>query len=570
MLEELNMYIKEHLHDTYEKLLKKDKDLDKILALSEIRNNLVNWYPFDKNREILQIGANYGEITEELSNKLKQVKVWEEDEDKREIIKLRLKNSKNVQILENSPVGKLQNKYDYIIFENVEEQSEKFEELIKWAKKVISLEGTILISVENKLGLRRLNGISLSKEEEVKKENRVTKREIEQILEKQGFNYVKFYYPLPNAKVPNIIFTDKHLPSQESIYRDLTLYDKEDIIGFEEREIYKQILQEDKTIFPIFANSFFVEISQKKIETNINYIVFGNSRKPEYRLKTIMKDDEVIKQEINQDSRVHLRQIGENIKILKDLGFYILDTMKEKEIHSKLVLEVKSFDKELTQISKTEGTAILIKNIKEFYQELETKLTPMELCEDNVFKKYNIEISSEMENELHFIKEGIFDLIFQNCFKMDNKFYFYDQEWFEKNIPLEFILYRSIWYLTQAEKSISREFLFENFNLIKYVPIFEKLESKLQEKVKDKVIWDIHANNYTVKNLYDTYINERNQKAIIERDKNEEIKKIIEQNQNQLKQLEELRNEMNYIKNSKSWKIIESMRLIRKKFKGEQ
>ena len=35
-------------------------------------------------------------------------------------------------------------------------------------------------------------------------------------------------------------------------------------------------------------------------------------------------------------------------------------------------------------------------------------------------------------------------MTFKNCFYLENEFYFFDQEWYSSNLPVEYILYRSL------------------------------------------------------------------------------------------------------------------------------
>ena len=44
-----------------------------------------------------------------------------------------------------------------------------------------------------------------------------------------------------------------------------------------------------------------------------------------------------------------------------------------------------------------------------------------------------------------FIKYGLWDLTLRNVFLINNELYVYDQEWLEENVPIEFIIFRSIW-----------------------------------------------------------------------------------------------------------------------------
>ena len=472
----------------------------------------------------------------------------------------------------------LDEKFDYVVITGIDEKRYKMDEILQYAKEHLNEDGTILISLNNRLGLNKLNGIEDVTLNQSKEDNSKTKNEIERILNQLQLNNYKFYYPLPNYKTPNIIFTDKHLPSNESILRDLTLYTENRVLSFEEREIYRKILKENVKMFPEFANSFLIEISNK-IENEIEYISFGNSRKEEYRLKTVLLDKIAYKQNISEKSRDHLERIKRNIEILKDLNINILDSFENNKIISNLVKYEKSLDKNLVKIFKEKGQEEGLEEIIKFKNELENKLEKsQENCID-VFQKYNIEVDEETKNELNFVKYGIFDLIFQNCFIINDEYYFYDQEWIEENIPLEFIIYRAITYLCNSEKDIDHKILFKKLEIDKYTEIFDKLETILQQQIKDDIIWKIHAeNNKTIKNMYDTFIHERNleagrtqeelnkmQQIINEKDKEDEhyIKEIQEKNL----EIEKLKAELNYIKNSKSWKITKPFRDIRGKMK---
>ena len=47
--------------------------MDNIFALSDIRENILNWYDFRKDANILELNANYGEITGLLCNRALRV-----------------------------------------------------------------------------------------------------------------------------------------------------------------------------------------------------------------------------------------------------------------------------------------------------------------------------------------------------------------------------------------------------------------------------------------------------------------------------------------------------------------
>ena len=562
-----------------EKECEDENHIKEMVALSKIKENILSWYPFKENSNILEIGANLGEITGVLCQNANRVVSIESSLQKAKAIETRYKEYENLEVIAGDINDiTLEETFDYIVIMGIEEKEYDIEILLTYAKKHIQLDGTIFISLNNILGLNQLNGLE-DVDGDPNKENKfITKKEIENILNNMELNIYKFYYPLPNYKVPNIIFTDKHLPSHESILRDLTLYSKNKLLSFEEREIYRKILYEDKNMFPAFANSFLIEISNN-IENKIEYVSFGNSRKEEYRLETVLLDEIACKKPVNEKSKEHLEKIKKNIEILKNSNIYMLDSYENDKIISKLVKNEKSLDKCLVAIFHEKGQEEFLKEVLKFKNELENKLEKSEEDNINIFQKYHIEIQEELQKELHFVKYGIFDLIFQNCFVIDNKYYFYDQEWMEENMPLEFIIYRAVTYLGNAEKEIDANKILERLGLKKYINIFDELENILQKQIKDDIIWRIHAeNNKTIKNMYDTLVHERNLGAIkaqeeynkylqIIEEKNKTEQEYVKEIQEKKLEIERLQAELNGIKNSRSWKLTKPLRSLREKMK---
>ena len=116
--------------------------------------------------------------------------------------------------------------------------------------------------------------------------------------------------------------------------------------------------------------------------------------------------------------------------------------------------------------------------------------------DETIFKKYNIEIENkELIKNMNFIKNGLWDMTFKNCFYIDDGFYFFDQEWNDENIPLEFILYRSILYTISLRRYINIDELMEQYGLTQYREIFEKLDNVLQEEIRDDKIWKFYSIN---------------------------------------------------------------------------
>ena len=108
--------------------------------------------------------------------------------------------------------------------------------------------------------------------------------------------------------------------------------------------------------------------------------------------------------------------------------------------------------------------------------------------------------------------------------------------------------------------------MYNAIGITQFVKLFGKLEETLQKQIVDETIWSIHANNYTtIQNLKDTCTHYKNLKNIeIEKNKqkDEEIKQL-----NATIQTREA--EIQYMLNSKSWKITKPLRYVYKKLGKE-
>ncbi len=53
----INDYILKFKEEDYETVFEKDNSIENLSALSEMRKNIISWYPFEENSSILEIGA---------------------------------------------------------------------------------------------------------------------------------------------------------------------------------------------------------------------------------------------------------------------------------------------------------------------------------------------------------------------------------------------------------------------------------------------------------------------------------------------------------------------------------
>ena len=551
-------------------IIKNEPTLENILTLSEIRENILSWYPFKENTSILEIGANLGEITGLFCQKAKKVVAIEESKTKAEIIAKRHQNKQNLEIM----VGDLNNikieeKFDYIILIGyLENKKVDFKQTLNIAKSLLDENGTILLALDNKLGMKYFSktdstGITIS--------NPVNKQfinlnKIYEYLKELDLSNIKTYYPMPDYKLTNVIFTDQRPLSKNDLSRNVTYNNNDTILFFDENTAYRELLDIKENISKNFVNSYLLEITNKEINNKIKFISFSNMRKHEYKIKTLMDDEYVYKYPSNNESKKHIEETKENIEIIKESNLKTLDDYNENGIISKFSKE-KTLDEIIIELFKNNQKDEAIDLMKRFKNEIKEKLKPGDI-EKNVFDKYEIKYNKEDLLSMYFVKDGLWDLIFQNCFFINQEFYFYDQEWKEENLPIDFIMYRAVKYFGRLKKYISDEDLYKILEIDKgKIKLFDELDDKIQEKIRSEYMWKLTKQGKNATELKTDILTLNHQINLlnIEKAKNEqqisEKEQIIAQKD---QEIQGLKNQLNAIYNSTSWKITKPLRNIKK------
>ena len=199
--------------------------------------------------------------------------------------------------------------------------------------------------------------------------------------------------------------------------------------------------------------------------------------------------------------------------------------------------------------------------------------------EINVFDKYEIKYEQKNIENLTFIKYGLWDTIFQNIFFIDDQYFFYDQEWVEENMPIEFIIYRAFKYNQELQNFLDVQEIYKDFNINEEnLKLFADLDNKLQEKTRSELNWKLHRNSInmqTIDNIIQNLKEESNQKEQERKNIEDDCKKLLNEKDSRIKFLEDnmeqtcnlLRQkeeEIERMKNSTSWKITEPLRKIRR------
>lgn len=508
-------YIKTIKRDEYYNILEKDKRTNIYNIFWEARNNIIKPFNFNKDDKVLEVCANYGEMTGELLKKFSKVTVIETSKIKAEAIKTRYDDCDNLEIICADLKNIIFNEnYDVIVLAGVLELYKKLnfnsqEELLLFFKKILSYKGRIILATDNKFGAKFLAGAKKYSNDYYNSNitgindiKLLGKNELINLIRKVGFKKYRFLYPLPDYKLTNVIYSDNWLPNTTEHKFNYNIYynDFDEIIGIE-----SDILNEanKNNVFDIFVNSYIIEIGNNtKFMSDLEFVSFNNLRVAKYKTFIKKEKNQFIKESYNSSYTEHIKNIKEIQDKLKFTKFNCIEKISDNNVISNCIKDSK-YDE---YIGNSNNENEVLEKIDYIFKFLDDNLI-FENSEENFFKKYNVYIEKEKMNKLHFVKYGFWDLIFQNIFihksqgmrkllKKEDYLIVFDQEWCEKYMPIEFIKYRAIKQLYESNSSlnqiISYEKILKKYELYDYINEFNELDEKLIDKITDKNILEFY------------------------------------------------------------------------------
>lgn len=259
--------------DVQERLMK-DDDWAILYHISPIRQNILEWYDFNKEASLLEIGSGCGAITGLFCERLQRV-VGIDLSKRRSTINAERNNAfDNLEIfVGNFEDIELKEQFDYVTLIGVLEygdsyihSKEPYVEMLRRVKEYVKPDGELIIAIENKFGLKYWAGAmedhtgkifdGIEDYQNTDGVRTFSKMEIEELMLEAGFTSMEFYYPMPDYKLPMSVFSDKHLPNQGDLRNLAAAYDRDRYQLFNEEIVYDELCKDGQ--FSYFANSFLV------------------------------------------------------------------------------------------------------------------------------------------------------------------------------------------------------------------------------------------------------------------------------------------------------------------------
>ena len=260
--------------DNFDAILAQETRWPILYHLSPIRQNIINWYPFKRDANCLEIGGGCGAITSALCENIAEVKTVELSKRRATILYERHKKFDNLEIfVGNLNDIKFEEKFDYITLNGVLEYAGSFTDttdpyadFLKQIKTYLKPDGKLFIAIENRFGMKYFAGAredhtskafdGITGYQETDSVRTFGKKELTELLSRSGYPAQEWYYPHPDYKMPMEIYSEDNLPSASTELTPAPNFDYDRYTLFDETQAFAGVIENDQ--FEFFANSFLV------------------------------------------------------------------------------------------------------------------------------------------------------------------------------------------------------------------------------------------------------------------------------------------------------------------------
>lgn len=455
--------IKDNQEKDYHRVICENFNWSVYYHLINLRQNILNWYPFDADGDVLEIGCGMGAITKVLCDRCKSVTAVEMSKRRATATLLRCKEKENLEVI----VGNLNDiefdkKYDYITLIGVLEYQgsytnteDPYGDFLKKIKTLLKPQGRLLIAIENQYGLKYWCG---AKEDHTgvpfdgmnqyeltdSKTRTFSKEALDNLIKRCGYKNTYFYYPMPDYKIPTVVYSQDYLPQDANMFNTSFYYipGNETLIA-RENEIYKDIIENN--VFEFFSNSFLVECSAEDEKLgSIKFASISNKRQPEYQIVTRFTNNNTVeKKSLTKNGRKHLDQILKNESDLEQHNIHVWkSSLNNNCLVTKYCNEPTVEEIVLKYILKKDSDSVY-KIFDELYIQIRSSSETVD-WEDNILYVIFPQKKRDPQKYGEILKKGYLDMILRNSFLIDNEFWWFDQEWVLENVPAKYPLYRAI------------------------------------------------------------------------------------------------------------------------------
>ena len=146
------------------------------------------------------------------------------------------------------------------------DSTDPFRDMLEKARSYLKPGGKLIIAIENKYGIKYWAGATedhtgkpfdgITGYDGVERVRTFSREGLEKMLKDAGSREIRFYYPLPDYKLPLEIYAEDRLPKRYPVSGNTPNYDRDRVSLFNEEKAMNELIREGK--FTFFANAFLV------------------------------------------------------------------------------------------------------------------------------------------------------------------------------------------------------------------------------------------------------------------------------------------------------------------------
>jgi cyclopropane fatty-acyl-phospholipid synthase-like methyltransferase len=491
-------YIFANPDEDYSAILEKDGDLDVFHQLAKTRESILNWYDFNENSNTLEIGCGYGAITGLLCDRCKTVTCVESKTYIAEALVKRYKNRTNLEVYAGNVLDMhFDIKFDYIVMLGVLEYQgngskgkDPYIAFIRRIKELLNDNGKILIAAENRYGIRYFCGekepfsnipfYGINRYPNGSDAYAFDRRELTDIIKESGLQY-KFYYPVPDYKHTQMIFTDEYLPKSSLRERIVPYYNDKSTLVALEKDLYDDLVANN--VFAFFSNSFLVECGYDNNFCDVLSSALSTDRGNEHGFATVIRKHSVEKRALDKSGCQSLKIIYDNMLDMEKHGINIVRQSLEPMKLTMPLIEKNTLSDVLREALRNDKDKF-IKMFDLLYEEILKS-------SEHVDGRYNAlrKRPDDKRNYGTILSKAYIDMIPINCFYDEGKLIFFDQEFVRENYPASYTMFRALKYtysfITFANGIVPLQQMKERFGLVELWEDYAKEENEFVRKNRD-------------------------------------------------------------------------------------
>ena len=414
--------------------------------------------------------------------------------------------------------------YDTIIWIGGLERSRNPVKVLRSLCGLLNPKGRLLLGTDNRLGIRYFCGdrdvfternfdgienyVKISQTEWERMEGRAyAKAELTRMLEEAGFFYHRFYSVLPELLRPQALYAEDYLPEEQLDVRIIPQYHSPETVFLEEERLYTTLIENG--MFHTMANGYLIECPLDGHFANAKQVTISMDRGEEDALATIIRRDrKVEKKALYEKGRGKLEQLMANTLDLEEHGVRMVKARME---HGAFLMPYVKGEAATDYLRR-----IFCEDRERFFAELDRFWD--RICHSSEHVPYDqvdwehfapdwekgkpddpgrnqwreIALGSEREpGRLGIIlKRGYIDLVSLNCFYVDGDFVFYDQEFYQEQLPANVILMRTIdfiyWGNAQMELRLPKKELQERYHLNEFEDLWRRFSYCFIDKLRNE------------------------------------------------------------------------------------